>query len=84
MPTQFGCAVPELTKRSEFIAKTWDVFTTQLLPSLLCHSFSDQRYYAHFVGLVKLLCTLISYDIPRDELPALQQGIAEWVQKYEQ
>ncbi|CCO32706.1 hypothetical protein BN14_06769 [Rhizoctonia solani AG-1 IB] len=84
IPTQFGCAVPELTKRSEFIAETWDVFTTQLSPILLRRSFSNRRYYAHFVRLVKLLCTVISYDLPRDELPTLQRGIAEWVEEYEQ
>ncbi|CEL54833.1 hypothetical protein RSOLAG1IB_11778 [Rhizoctonia solani AG-1 IB] len=84
IPTQFGCAVPELTKRSEFIAETWDVFTTQISPSLLRRSFRNQCYYAHFVRLVKLLRTLISYDLPRDDLPALRQGVAGWVQEYEQ
>ncbi|KAF8666953.1 Transposase family tnp2 [Rhizoctonia solani] len=84
MPTQFGCGVPELSKRSEFIAETWDVFTTQLSPSLLRRAFNNPRYYEHFVRLAKLLRTLISFDLPRDELPSLRRGIAEWVQEYEQ
>ncbi|EUC62864.1 transposase family Tnp2 protein [Rhizoctonia solani AG-3 Rhs1AP] len=84
MPTQYGCAVPELSKRSEFIAETWDVFTTLYAPSVLRRSFKNQRYYVHFVRLVKLLRTLISYDLPHNELPALRQGIAEWIQEYEQ
>ena len=77
MPTQYGCGVPELTKRSEFIAETWDVFTTQLSPSLLRRAFDDSRYYEHFVRLVKLLRTLISFDLPHDELASLRRGIAK-------
>ncbi|KDN43814.1 hypothetical protein RSAG8_05807, partial [Rhizoctonia solani AG-8 WAC10335] len=55
MPTSFGCPVPDPRKRSQFIAETWTVFTTQLAPLLLRKRFSDQRYYRHFVRLVKLL-----------------------------
>ncbi|CEL58469.1 hypothetical protein RSOLAG1IB_12138 [Rhizoctonia solani AG-1 IB] len=84
MPTSFGCAVPDPRKRSYFIAETWNVFTTQLAPSLLRKRFSDQRYYRHFVRLVKLLSLVVSFDLPRDKTPEIRQGFAEWVEEYEQ
>ncbi|EUC55299.1 transposase family Tnp2 protein, partial [Rhizoctonia solani AG-3 Rhs1AP] len=84
IPTSFGCPVPDPRKRSQFIAETWSVFTTQLAPSLLHKRFSDQRYYQHFVRLVKLLGLVISFDLPRNKIPEIRQGFAEWVQEYEQ
>ncbi|KAF8760215.1 Transposase family tnp2 [Rhizoctonia solani] len=84
MPTSFGCAVPDPRKRSYFIAETWNVFTTQLAPSLLRKRFSDQRYYRHFVCLVKLLSLVVSFNLPRDKTPEIRQGFAEWVEEYEQ
>ncbi|KAG8681010.1 hypothetical protein FRC11_001700, partial [Ceratobasidium sp. 423] len=84
MPTSFGCPVPDPRKRSQFIAETWNVFTTQLAPSLLRKRFSNQRYYRHFVRLARLLGLVVSFDLPRDKIPEIRQGFAEWVEEYEQ
>ncbi|EUC56018.1 transposase family Tnp2 protein, partial [Rhizoctonia solani AG-3 Rhs1AP] len=84
IPTSFGCPVPDPRKRSQFIAETWNVFTTQLGPSILRKRFSDQHYYQHFVRLVKLLRLVVSFDLPRDQIPEIRQGFAEWIQEYEQ
>ncbi|KAF8707585.1 Transposase family tnp2, partial [Rhizoctonia solani] len=84
MPTSFGCPVPDPRKRSQFIAETWSVFTTQLAPALLRKRFSDQRYYCHFVRLVKLLSLAISFDLSRDKIPEIRQGFADWIEEYEQ
>jgi hypothetical protein len=32
IPTSFGCPIPDPRKRSQFIAETWNGFTTQLGP----------------------------------------------------
>ncbi|KAF8761826.1 hypothetical protein RHS01_00193 [Rhizoctonia solani] len=84
MPTSFGCPVPDPRKRSQFIAETWSVFTTQLAPALLRRQFSNQRYYCHFVCLVKLLLLAISFDLLRDKIPKIQQGFADWIEEYKQ
>ncbi|CAE6442787.1 unnamed protein product [Rhizoctonia solani] len=84
MPTSFGCPVPDPRKRSQFIAESWNVFTTQLAPSLLRRRFSNERYYRHFVRLVKLLTLVVSFDLSRDKIPEIRQGIAEWIEEYEQ
>lgn len=84
IPTQFGCRVPDLNKRSEFIAESWNMFTSFIAPHLLRQSFRNERYYVHFVRLVKLLRSIVSYDMPRDDIPVIRRGIAEWVEEYEQ
>ncbi|QRW21895.1 Transposase family tnp2 [Rhizoctonia solani] len=84
MPTALGCPVPDPRKRSQFIAETWNGLTTQMAPSLLRERFSDQRYYQHFVRLVKLLSLVVSFDLSRDDIPEIRQGFAEWVEEYEQ
>jgi hypothetical protein len=84
IPASFGCKVPHLSKTGEFIAETWSNFTLLLAPNLLRRCFADQRYYRHFVQLVKLLNLVISFDPPRDEIPKICLGIAEWIEEFEQ
>jgi hypothetical protein len=84
IPSAFGCKVPSFDKRGQFIAETWSNFTLLLAPSLLWRRFSHSRYYKHFVRLVKLLRSVVSFDLPRDELPMIRRGFAEWIEEYEQ
>jgi hypothetical protein len=84
IPSAFGCTVPDPRKTSKFIAKSWNNFTILLAPHLLRRRFPDQRYYWHFVRLVKLLWSIVSFDLPCEELPAIHQGVTEWLEEYEQ
>ncbi|KAJ1300030.1 hypothetical protein OPQ81_011150 [Rhizoctonia solani] len=84
MPSSFGCPVPDPRKPSHFIAESWNIFTAQLAPPLLYKRFSDERYYQHFVRLVRILRLVVSFDLPRDKIPEIRRGLAEWVEEYKQ
>lgn len=84
IPSSFGCRVPNLTKCSNFMAKSWALWATLLAPHVLRHRFKKVKYYTHFVRLIKLVKTCMEYSIPRTELPRLQEGFAEWVQEFEE
>ncbi|KAF8753706.1 Transposase family tnp2, partial [Rhizoctonia solani] len=83
IPSSFGCPVPDPRKPSHFIAESWNIFTTQLAPSLLYRQFSDEQYYQHFVWLVRILRLVVLFDLPRDKIPEIRRGLAEWVEEYE-
>lgn len=83
IPSQFGCRVPSFQKRSQFIAESWALWATELAPHLLRRRFRHDKYYVHFVALIKLLRTCLSLDISRDEIKKLREGLIKWVQDYE-
>ncbi|KAF8601142.1 hypothetical protein BDV93DRAFT_533718 [Ceratobasidium sp. AG-I] len=83
IPSEFGCRVPSFEKRSHFIAESWSIWALQLSPHLLRRRFRRDRYYIHFVKLVKLLHICVQFDLSRSELEALREGFGKWVQEYE-
>lgn len=83
IPSSFGCRVPHLKKRGNFIAESWSLWATQLAPHILRRRFSSPKYYTHFVRLIKLLKECTSLSITRSELPRIRRGLADWVQDFE-
>ncbi|KAF8596715.1 hypothetical protein BDV93DRAFT_480008, partial [Ceratobasidium sp. AG-I] len=83
IPSAFGCRVPHLSKRSQFIAESWCLWATQLAPNLLRRRFLKPTYYVHFVQLIKLMKECMEYSMSRDDLPRIRKGFADWVQEYE-
>ncbi|KAG8759066.1 hypothetical protein FRC12_009857 [Ceratobasidium sp. 428] len=59
------------------------MFGLYIAPYLLRRRFRKPKYYRHFVSLIKLLKQVTSYDLPRAEIPALREGIVEWIQDFE-
>lgn len=84
IPSSFGCRVPNLTKRSNFIAESWALWATLLAPHILRRRFKQAKYYTHFVRLIKLVKACMEYSIPKGELPGLREGFASWVQEFEE
>lgn len=83
IPSEFGCRVPHLSKRSQFIAESWSLWATQLAPNLLRKRFLKPVYYVHFVQLIKLMKECMDRSMDRDDLPRIRKGFADWVQEYE-
>lgn len=83
IPSAFGCRVPHLSKRSQFIAASWCIWATQLAPNLLRQRFLNSTYYVHFVQLVNLMKECMDYSMLREDLPRIREGFAEWVKEYE-
>ncbi|KAF8596671.1 hypothetical protein BDV93DRAFT_454522 [Ceratobasidium sp. AG-I] len=84
IPSSFGCRVPNLSKRSHFIAESWSIWATQLAPNLLRRRFLNSKYYVHFVQLINIRRKeCIDYSMLRSDLPRIREGFARWVSDYE-
>ncbi|KAF8605879.1 hypothetical protein BDV93DRAFT_437887 [Ceratobasidium sp. AG-I] len=83
IPSSFGCRVPHLKKRGNFIAESWSLWATQLAPHILRRRFSNPKYYIHFVRLIKLIKECTSLSLARAELPRIRKGLADWVKDFE-
>jgi hypothetical protein len=84
IPSSFGCRVPNLSKRANFIAESWSLWATHLAPNLLRKRFKKAKYYEHFITLIKLMKMCTDYSLDRAELPSIREGFAKWVIDYEE
>ena len=60
------------TNKSALSADVWSFWTLYLGCMLLCHHFCKQRYYKHFIELVKLLHICLQFKITTEETYGLQ------------
>ena len=60
------------TNKSVLSADLWSFWTLYLGCMLLCHHFCKQRYYKHFIELVKLLHICLQFKITTEETYGLQ------------
>jgi len=84
IPSSFGARVPNLaTNKSACSADVWSFWTLHLGPVLLRQRFRRERYYNHFVKLVKLLHICLQFEITVDEIQTVREGFSTWVTEYE-
>ena len=84
IPSAFGARPPNLAKhKSQYSAKLWSFWTLYLGPVLLRRRFRNQRYYRHFIELVRLLQICLQFEITTDEVQTVRDGFINWVQDYE-
>ncbi|KAJ3833514.1 hypothetical protein F5878DRAFT_654300 [Lentinula raphanica] len=84
IPSSFGCRIPNIeTERHFFKAETWLLFATIVGPVLLRRRFKRQKYYDHFILLVKLIYKCLQFRLTHDEIDDIEQGFAQWVTEYE-
>jgi hypothetical protein len=50
---------------------------------LLRRRFRQQRYYTHFIELVKLLQMCLQFEIFTEEIKIIRGGFIKWVKDYE-
>jgi hypothetical protein len=84
IPSSFGARVPHLKKHAQFTAESWSLWATQLAPHILRGRFRNQKYYIHFVRLIKLMKECTEYSVPCTELPRIREGFAMWINDYEE
>ncbi|KAJ3485684.1 hypothetical protein NLI96_g4778 [Meripilus lineatus] len=58
----------------------WCLF---LAPVLLERRFKKPKYYTHFIELVRLMNICLQFEITREELSQLREGLIKWVKDYE-
>jgi len=84
IPSVFGTRPPNLaTHKSSYSAEAWSFWTLYLGPVLLRRRFCSQRYYKHFIELVKLLQICLQFVITTEDVQIVREGFINWVQGYE-
>jgi len=84
IPSAFGARPPNpATQRSSYSAEAWSIWTLYLGPVLLRRRFRKQRYYKHFIELVKLLRLCLQFEITTEEIQTIRGGFIDWVGDYE-
>ena len=84
IPSVFGACTPNIaTNKSACSAEVWSFWALYVGPILLLRHFQHQRYYNHFVRLVKLLHMCLQFEITTDEIQTIRQGFIQWVSEYE-
>jgi hypothetical protein len=84
IPAAFGSRVPNIAlEKAHMIAETYSIWTLYLAPVLLKGRFLNERYYNHFMKLVRLLTHCIDLEITQEEIDDLDQNFQKWVRDYE-
>jgi hypothetical protein len=84
IPHAFGSRSPNIaSERSAFTAETWSFWMLFLGPALLHRRFKKDRYFQHFIDLVKLLNICLQFEYSNDNVKAVHAGFVAWVEKYE-
>ncbi|KAF8676920.1 Transposase family tnp2 [Rhizoctonia solani] len=84
IPYTFGCRVPDpKKKRAELTAEARLLLATMLGPVLLRGRFVHQKYYRHFIELVRLINMCIDFEITPNDIVTIREGFAKWVKDYE-
>jgi hypothetical protein len=84
IPSVFGIRPPNPAKyKSSYSAEAWSFWTLYLGPVLLRRRFRNQRYYKHFIELVKLLQTCLQFETTTEEVQIVRDGFINWVAGYE-
>lgn len=86
IPAAYGPRLPNIatTDQNYCTADMWSFWTLYLGPILLHRQFSNQRYYKHFIDLVRLLNICLKFEITTSDIEVLDTGFQKWVEKYEQ
>lgn len=84
IPAAFGSRVPNVAlEKAHMIAETYSIWTLHIAPVLLKGRFQHQRYYKHFIRLVKLLMVCFEFEISQEDVDDLEAGFQSWVIDYE-
>ena len=84
IPAAFEAAVPNIAmKQSQMMAEKWSVWTLYIAPVVLHERFKKDKYYKHFMKLVKLVKLCLAFEINQGMLHEIQEGFKLWVQAYE-
>ncbi|KZW01195.1 hypothetical protein EXIGLDRAFT_666478 [Exidia glandulosa HHB12029] len=85
IPSALGRRVPDLAdERGYRTAETWSVWTLYIAPGVLKGRFRRNKYYNHFMQLVRLLNLCIQLEISASDIAEIRRGFIDWVKKFEE
>jgi hypothetical protein len=64
-------------------AEMWANWTLYIAPVVLRGRFMEDKYYKHFMNLVKLLKLCLAFEIDETMLKEIDEGFKAWVKEYE-
>jgi len=84
IPSAFGARPQNVAEDvSACTADSWSFWALYLGPVLLKGRFQRQKYYDHFVKLIKLLNACLQFEMLREEISEIREGFQEWVETFE-
>lgn len=84
IPSAYGVRVPNIAIESANIsAEMWSFWTLYLGPIFLRRRFQRNKYFDHFVLLVRLLNLCLQFEISTSEIEEIRSGFIKWVTEYE-
>lgn len=72
------------TQASHWTADSRSFWILYLGPVLLARRFQNEKYYRHFIDLVKILHTCLQFEYTLEDVESIRQGFINWVEKYEE
>ena len=85
IPAAFRASVPNIvTKQSQMSAEMYSNWTLYIAPIMLCGRFKENKYYAHFMLLVKVIKLCLAFELDETTLNEINEGFKSWVQEYEE
>src|SRR6266550_3726598 len=80
----FGCRVPDMsTQRWQLTSESRAMWTLFIAPVVLRGQFIEEKYYQHFLDLVRLLNMCLEYELAMEQVAEIKQGFIKWVKDYE-
>lgn len=85
IPSAYGPRVRNVKEdRAYLTADMWSFWSLYLGPVLLHRKFKHPKYYDHFIQLVGLLNTCLSFEFTPEGVETIREGFVKWVTKYEE
>jgi hypothetical protein len=72
-----------VTEKHQWTASSRSFWALYLGPVFLARRFKKEKYYKHFVELVKLLHICLQFEYSSDDIRTLREGFIKWVEDYE-
>ncbi|KZT63404.1 hypothetical protein DAEQUDRAFT_719469 [Daedalea quercina L-15889] len=84
IPSVYGPRPPNVqADRTACTADSWSFWALYIAPVVLRGRFRQEKYYNHFIRLIKILHTCLQFELTRAEVESVRTGLANWVTEYE-
>ncbi|EIM82939.1 uncharacterized protein STEHIDRAFT_63968 [Stereum hirsutum FP-91666 SS1] len=84
IPSEFVRVLHNIhTEQSAFTAESWSFWMIHIAPIVLKGRFPDDKFYDHFMDLVKIARRCLKWDLSSNEKMELREDIVRWVEFYE-
>ncbi|KZT72992.1 hypothetical protein DAEQUDRAFT_743254 [Daedalea quercina L-15889] len=84
IPSVYGPRPPNVqADRTACTADSWSFWALYIAPVVLRGRFRQEKYYNHFIKLIKILHTCLQFELTRAEVESVRTGLANWVTEYE-